>query len=57
MDVWAYCASCARWYFVPSSTIEALCEERCPVCDTKPDRYEDRGRGWHFEVVPEGAHL
>lgn len=55
MDLWAYCPVCARWYFVPSDTLEALCEEHCPVCDTKPDRYEDRGGRAHFEVVLEAT--
>lgn len=51
MDVWAHCPACTRWYFVPSNTIEAIAAQCCPVCNGKPDRYEERGDAMRFELT------
>lgn len=55
MEIWAHCPSCERWYFVPADTIEAISAVHCPVCDEKPDHYENRRGESTFEVMLEGA--
>lgn len=49
MELWGYCRMCRHWFFVPSDTIEAMSNSRCPVCDARAERFEDRGRGARFD--------
>lgn len=53
MELWAHCATCTQWFFVPSDTIEAMATTRCPVCSHEPVRFEERGHGAAFECTLE----
>ncbi len=42
LELWAHCAACARWFSLPSDTIEAMAATHCPLCDATPDSFEER---------------
>lgn len=51
MEMWGHCRPCAEWFFVPSDTIEAMSNSRCPVCDARAEQFEDRGGDAPFECT------
>ena len=56
-EMWAHCAPCARWFFIPFSNGETMARSTCPVCTAQPDRFEVRTDGAAFpvEVTEEAA--
>ena len=42
MDIWAYCDSCERWFYVGGAVDEALGKGHCPVCVSTPAAWRNR---------------
>lgn len=34
-ELWAYCGTCARWYYVPAAQDPTALPD-CPVCQSQP---------------------
>lgn len=51
MDIWAYCASCRRWFYVGSDPGETSSSCRCPVCVSTPTAWSDRAQHAAPEAV------
>ncbi len=43
METWAFCASCDRWFYVPTITDEIRLDPACPACETLSQRVVQSG--------------
>ena len=41
-DVRGHCAGCARWFVIPSDTVQAMMQAPCPFCASTADQIEQR---------------
>lgn len=41
-DLWAWCKSCARWFFVPRAEQPVHHRVTCPVCSDTATQFEGR---------------
>ena len=44
METWAHCGPCGRWFYCPPAEALDGTRDSCPVCLSRPDRYEQRQR-------------
>lgn len=35
-ELWAYCGTCARWYYVPAPHDPSIPLPDCPACQSQP---------------------